>query len=600
MILYKFFATDGEEKVEITLFNNKYAAEKIKINTTYLFYGQVERTLLSCEMSSPDIYAESDQTIMPIYPQTAGLRSSVISSAVKAVLQSFVPLDPLPEAFRKKYGLCTLKEALNSIHFPKTHADIETARKRLVFEELFFLQVGILFQKSTRKDSTDVRISGSYLNDFLNLLPFTLTDAQISAINDCICDMQSGRPMSRIIQGDVGSGKTMVAAALGFMAAKEGYQSVIMAPTEVLAAQHYKTFTKLFNGTGLNIALLSSSNTKSQKTKIKSAVQSGEVQILIGTHAVLENNVVFKNLGVVVTDEQHRFGVEQRTTLSAKGNNPHMLVMSATPIPRTMSLIFYGDLDISVIDTLPRGRQPIETYAIGPDKRDRAFNYIKNHLDQGRQSYIVCPMVEENETLSLASAKKYYEKLKAEDFRGYRVGLLHGRMKPKEKDAVMKSFAAGEIDLLVATTVIEVGIDVPNAVIMLIENAERFGLSQLHQLRGRIGRGTHRSTCILLSEHLNSGAGTRLKFMCSTTDGFKIADEDLRLRGPGDFLGKRQHGLPELKIADLSEDMALFRTAGLAAKELYESDPHLKRAENDCLKGEINRLFLTVKTYGYN
>ncbi len=600
MILYRFSITDGTEACTVTLFNQKYLAAKIELGKTYLFYGKLERNFIKCEMSAPDIYDESDATIMPIYPQTAGLSSSVILKAMEAAMEKYTPVDPLPQSIRDKYGLCDLATALNGIHFPSSMRDIEIARKRLVFEELFFLQTGILFQKSGRQKHTDIIIKGTACREFAELLPFSLTNAQKNAINDCVKDMRSGKPMSRLVQGDVGSGKTMVAAALAFAAAKEGYQSVIMAPTEVLATQHFENLSRIFNDTGIQLALLTGSVTKSKKAKIKEALALGEVDILIGTHAVLEDDVSFKKLGLVVTDEQHRFGVEQRTVLSSKGKSPHMLVMSATPIPRTMSLIFYGDLDISIIDSLPSGRQPIETYLISPDKRARAYNYVKDHLDKGRQAYIVCPMVEENETVDLASAVELYEKLKAQDFASYTVGLLHGKMKPKEKDVVMKSFQSGEIQLLVSTTVIEVGVDVPNAVIMMIENAERFGLSQLHQLRGRIGRGKYKSTCIFVSSYSGGDAGERLKFMCSTLDGFKIADEDLRVRGPGDFIGKRQHGLPELKIADLSEDMELFRAAGLAAKELHTSDPNLEKAENQCLKAEIHKLFETVKTYGYN
>ncbi|MBO5746168.1 MAG: ATP-dependent DNA helicase RecG [Clostridia bacterium] len=600
MVLYKFFANDGEENVEITLFNQKWAAEKLEFGKEFLFYGQVNRTLFSCEMSSPEIYDSTEQTISPVYPQTAGLNSKAISKAIQNALSQFVPDDPLPETLRQKYSLISLKEALFGIHFPKTFRDVEAARKRLVFEELFFLQTGILFQKSSRSNYTPVKISGQFLDEFKTRLPFTLTEAQSNAILQCLNDMQSGRPMSRLVQGDVGSGKTAVAVALSYCAAKENWQSVIMAPTEVLATQHFETFRNLLKNSGINVALLTGSVTKAKKAKIKEAVLNGEYDIVIGTHAVLQDDVCFKRLGLIVTDEQHRFGVEQRTSLTAKGNEPHMLVMSATPIPRTMSLIFYGDLDISIIDSLPRGRQPIATYLIDSSIRQRSYNYIRNHLDQGRQGYIVCPMVEENETADLASAVKYYEDIKENDFKNYTVGLLHGKMKPKEKDAVMKAFASGEIQLLVSTTVIEVGIDVPNAVIMLIENAERFGLSQLHQLRGRIGRGQYASTCILLSDRGGNDTKQRLKFMCSTTDGFKVADKDLELRGPGDFLGKRQHGLPELKIADLSEDMELFRAAGNAAKELYRTDPTLKSPENQCLRTEISTLFKTAKTYGYN
>lgn len=600
MVIYKFFANDGEENVEITLFNQKFVAEKLEFGKEFLFYGVVNRTLLSCEMSSPEIYELSEQNVAPIYPQTAGLNSKAISKIIKTVLEQITPNDPLPEPLRQQYDLVSLKDALWGIHFPKSVKQLEAARKRLVFEELFFLQTGILFQKSSRSAHTPVKITDYALEEFRSTLPFNLTEAQSRAIDDALRDMSSGRPMSRLVQGDVGSGKTMVAAALAFCAARDGWQTVIMAPTEVLANQHYKTFKNLFQNSVINIALLTGSVTKSNKTRIKEAILDGEYDIVIGTHAVLQDDVRFRNLGLIVTDEQHRFGVEQRTSLTNKGNEPHMLVMSATPIPRTMSLIFYGDLDISIIDSLPRGRQPIKTYLIDSSIRKRSYNYIRDHLDQGRQGYIVCPMVEESETADLASAVKYYEDIKENDFKNYSVGLLHGKMKPKEKDAVMKAFAAGEIQLLVSTTVIEVGIDVPNAVIMLIENAERFGLSQLHQLRGRIGRGEHASTCILLSDRHGHETTQRLKFMCSTTDGFKVADEDLRLRGPGDFLGKRQHGLPELKIADLSEDMELFRAAGNAAKQLYKTDPHLKAPENQCLLEEISTLFKTAKTYGYN
>ncbi len=600
MVIYKFFANDGEENVEITLYNQKYVAEKLEFGKEFLFYGLVNRTLFSCEMSAPEIYDISEQNVCPIYPQTAGLNSKAISKVVSTVLAQFVPQDPLPEALREQYGLVSLKDALFGIHFPKSMKQLEAARKRLVFEELFFLQTGILFQKSSRSSYTPVKITDRALTEFRSILPFTLTEAQDTAVKQCLSDMASGRPMSRLVQGDVGSGKTAVAAALAFCASRDGWQTVIMAPTEVLAQQHFKTFENLLKNSGIKAVLLTGSVTKANKTRIKAAILNGEYDIVIGTHAVLQDDVRFKRLGLIVTDEQHRFGVEQRTSLTSKGNEPHMLVMSATPIPRTMSLIFYGDLDISIIGSLPKGRQPIATYLIDSKIRARAYNYIRDHLDQGRQGYIVCPMVEESETTDLASAVKYYEDIKENDFKNYSVGLLHGKMKPKEKDAVMKAFASGEIQLLVSTTVIEVGIDVPNAVIMLIENAERFGLSQLHQLRGRIGRGQHASTCILLSDRHGQETKQRLKFMCSTTDGFKVADEDLRLRGPGDFLGKRQHGLPELKIADLSEDMELFRAAGNAAKELYRTDPHLQLPQNQCLKDEIQALFHTAKTYGYN
>lgn len=600
MVLYKFIANDGDEDMAVTIFNNKYVAESLKLGGEYLFYGKVIRNLIGSEMSAPEIYPVGTDEIIPVYPQTAGLTSKAIHRVVKTALENCIAEETLSEKIKAKYGLCDINEALHNIHCPKNQKNIETARRRLVFEELFFLQTGILFQKSSRTKTTNVKINGNCIRDFAASLPFTLTDAQKSAINDAVKDMRSGKPMSRLVQGDVGSGKTMVAAALSFAAAKEGYQSVIMAPTEVLAVQHFNTLEGLMKNSGIRLGLLVGSMTKTAKTKLKAAVENGEIDILIGTHAVLEDDVNFKSLGLVVTDEQHRFGVEQRTILSSKGNNPHMLVMSATPIPRTMSLIFYGDLDISIIDSLPSGRQPIETYFIGSSKRDRAYSFIKNQLDSGRQAYIVCPAVQENETINIKAATEYYEALKEGEFSGYSVGLLHGKMRPKEKERVMVEFKNGDIQLLISTTVIEVGVDVPNAVIMMIENAERFGLSQLHQLRGRIGRGKYKSTCILVSDFASGETGTRLKFLTKTIDGFKIADEDLRLRGPGDFLGKRQHGLPELKIADLSCDMMLFREAGAAAKELYNTDPLLESEENLAILKEMQKLFKTAKNYGYN
>lgn len=600
MVLYKFIATDGEEDMAVTIFNNKYVAESLKFSGEYLFYGKIIRNLIGCEMSAPEIYPVGTEDIIPVYPQTAGLTSKAISRVIKTALENCDIEETLSDEIKEKYNLCDIKTALHNIHSPKDKQSIDIARRRLVFEELFYLQTGILFQKSSRTKTTNVKINGNCIREFAADLPFTLTDAQKNAINDAVKDMRSGKPMSRLVQGDVGSGKTMVAAALAFAAAKEGYQSVIMAPTEVLAAQHFNTFEKLMKDSGIRLELLVGSRTKTSKAKIKDALRNGEIDILIGTHAVLEDDVDFNSLGLVVTDEQHRFGVEQRTVLSTKGDNPHMLVMSATPIPRTMSLIFYGDLDISIIDTLPSGRQPIETFFIDSAKRERAYAFIKNQLDSGRQAYIVCPAVEENEAINIKAATEYYETLKDGEFSGYSVGLLHGKMRPKEKDRVMTEFKNGNTQLLISTTVIEVGVDVPNAVIMMIENAERFGLSQLHQLRGRIGRGKYKSTCILVSDIKSGDTAERLKFLTKTIDGFKVADEDLRLRGPGDFLGKRQHGLPELKIADLSYDMALFREAGAAAKELYNSDPFLKAQENHAILKEMQKLFKSARTYGYN
>ncbi len=434
-------------------------------------------------------------------------------------------------------------------------------------------------------------VKRNYLNEFEKMLPFSLTNAQRRVINECVADMSSGRPMNRLVQGDVGSGKTAVAAALCYTAAKNGFQSALMAPTEILAEQHYKTVCAITENTGIRCALLTGSVPKKQKEEIKKALKNGEIDLLVGTHALLTEDTEFDRLGLVITDEQHRFGVAQRGKLSAKGNNPHTLVMSATPIPRTLGLIIYGDLDISIIDEYPRGRQQIDTFCVNSSYRQRVYNYIKGFLNEGRQGYIVCPLVEENEALDITSAEEYYEKLKNGEFKGYSIGLLHGKMKPKEKDAVMRAFKDGEIQLLVATTVIEVGIDVPNAVVMVIENAERFGLSQLHQLRGRIGRGSYKSSCILISDSRSEDTRKRLNVIKNNRDGFKIADEDLKLRGPGDFLGSRQHGLPDMKIADIFADREILHSAGREAEKMLVEDPALSLPEHRLLRKEIAELY---------
>jgi ATP-dependent DNA helicase RecG len=389
----------------------------------------------------------------------------------------------------------------------------------------------------------------------------------------------------------VGSGKTAVAAALMFACAKNGFQSALMAPTEILAEQHFATLTSMTEKTGIKCGLLTGALTKKQKTTVKESLKNGEIDVIIGTHALLVDDVEFNNLGLVITDEQHRFGVAQRGKLSSKGENVHTLVMSATPIPRTLGLIIYGDLDVSIIDEYPKGRQKIDTYCVNTSYRERIYNYIKKFLDEGRQGYIVCPLVEENENLDITSAEEYYEQLSANQFKNYSLGLLHGKMKPKEKDALMRKFANNEIQLLISTTVIEVGIDVPNAVIMLIENAERFGLSQLHQLRGRIGRGNFKSDCILISDSTSQDTQKRLNIIKQTTDGFKIADADFELRGPGDFLGKRQHGLPDMKIADLFADREILHLAGKEVEILLQEDPKLKSEENSALRAEIVSLY---------
>lgn len=592
MTVFRFSVYDGTGYASVSIFNNKYLAQKLHEGSSYLFLGKITGTLDRPQLSSPLIRPVDDTGIEPVYPATSKITSSAIRKLIKTALDS-VPTgdDPLPEDIKKNFKLCDLDYAVYNIHFPKSREAFERAKKRLVFEELFILQTGLMLLKGKRKTPTRSVITHDCRNDFFKLLPYSLTNAQRSAVDDCIKDMSSGFAMNRLIEGDVGSGKTAVAAAIMFVAAKNGFQSALMAPTEVLATQHFETISKMFDGTGINAALLTGSTTKKQKGIIKEKILEGYYDIVIGTHAVLTEDTMFDNLGLVITDEQHRFGVAQRANLSKKGENPHTVVMSATPIPRTLGLIIYGDLDISIINEYPKGRQEIETYLVESGLHKRVYNYIKKHLDEGRQGYIVCPLVEENEDGSVVSAEEYYETLSQGEFSSYRLGLLHGKMKPKEKDRVMKEFSEGLIDLLISTTVIEVGIDVPNAAIMVIENAEKFGLSALHQLRGRIGRGKFKSTCVLVSDSKSAATKERLTVIVRNRDGFKIADKDLELRGPGDFLGNRQHGLPDLKIADLFADRDTLRLCGMAAANILEHDPKLRSPEHENLRNEIINLY---------
>ena len=460
------------------------------------------------------------------------------------------------------------------------------------------MQLGLLYVREGSRSKTSVVIKEDKTQEFYSLLPYELTSAQKRCIEECIGDMKTKRPMNRLLQGDVGSGKTSVAAALIYTAVKNGFQCAMMAPTEVLAEQHCKSLSSVFKGK-INIVLLTGSVKSSQKKLIKKSLEDGSAELVVGTHAVISDDVKFKNLGLVITDEQHRFGVNQRTALSNKGKNPHTLVMSATPIPRTLGLIIYGDLDISVIDELPKGRQPIETYCVGTSYHGRLYNFIKKHLDEGRQAYIVCPLVEEGAS-ELVPAQEYAEYLKNSVFSSYSVGLIHGKMKPNEKERIMREFSRGEIRLLVATVVIEVGIDVPNATVMIIENAERFGLSQLHQLRGRIGRGKYKSTCVLVSDAENEEAKSRFKIMCETTDGFKIAEEDLKQRGPGDFLGSRQHGLPELKLANILTDTKILYAAQKQAENIMLADPDLSLPEHRGIKTQVKNIFEKFSGAGIN
>lgn len=592
MTLYKFAAADDSGVIEVTLFNRKYLAENLRQGRSYLFYGKLGYGITLRQMSSPEIMPAEYMGIEPVYAATEGLSSKTIEKIMKnALVYADGMAEVIPQGIREKNGLCDFKTALKSIHFPLERQALESAKRRLVFEELFVLQTGLLFLKRRRRALAGCTVKNNLLEEFKKTLSFKLTGAQERVINECLTDMMSPRPMNRLIQGDVGSGKTAVAAALMYISAGNGFQSALMAPTELLAEQHFKTLCKITENSGIKCALLTGSLTKKQKDEVKAGLKSGEIKVAVGTHALLTDDVVFENLGLVVTDEQHRFGVGQRGRLSSKGNNPHTLVMSATPIPRTLGLIIYGDLDISIIDEYPAGRQKIATYCVDSSYNARVYNYIKKFIAEGRQAYIVCPLVDENEALGIKSASEYYKELSENQFKGYTVGLLHGKMKPKDKENVMRRFAAGEIQLLISTTVIEVGIDVPNAALMVIENAERFGLSQLHQLRGRIGRGEYSSACILISDVKSGDTKRRLDVIKNNTDGFKIADEDLKLRGPGDFLGSRQHGLPDMKIADIFADRETLHLAGKEAEELIKRDPALHDPENAGLRAEIAALF---------
>ena len=591
--LFRTEATDGESVLHLIFFNNRYIPTLLQGGGEYILTGKLILNNGRYEMHSPLIDPILNAgRMMPIYPLTAGLTSRTVETVVANALASYSPeYDVIPGNIRERYKLCSLSYALHNIHFPQSKTDLVIAKRRLIFEELFVLQLGMARLKKRDRGYTDAVIKKDYTEEFLTKLPFTPTTAQSNAISDGIRDMGLHVPMNRLLQGDVGSGKTCVAAALVYTAAKNGIQSALMAPTSILATQHYNSFRTLFDGSGISVALLLGSTKPKEKREIKKKIANGEIDLVIGTHAIIQKDVSFKKLGLIITDEQHRFGVSQRMRLAAKGKNPHTLVMSATPIPRTLALIIYGDLDLSILNELPPGRQKIATYVVDSSYHERVYNFIKKHLDRGLQAYIVCPLVEDNDALDLTSASEYAEKLKATAFKGYTAELLHGKMKQKDKDAVMADFVSGKTQLLIATTVIEVGVDVPNAVVMVIEDAERFGLSQLHQLRGRVGRGKEKSTCVLISDAKGDAAKKRLDIMRKSNDGFLIAEEDLRLRGPGDFFGEKQHGLPMLHIADMLEDMVICNQARDAAQEIIADDPTLEKEENLPLNKEIETLF---------
>lgn len=589
LTLYKCNFSDGETVIRVTIFNNKYLAKALRTFDDYILYGKVEKTFTSASMSSPQIERADKAEVHPIYPTTEKLSVKAISNSVRNALALVGKIpETLSNDILKKYDLVSLDFATRQIHFPSDEKNIEPARHRLIFDELLTLQLGLLKLKEKDVKGNSCKIKKDFTNEFYSLLPFTPTGAQQRAVADCIEDMQSDRMMNRLIQGDVGSGKTAVAGAVIYTVIKNGAQAALMAPTEILATQHFESFKKLFASTDVRVALLTGSVKAGEKKEIKRALCNGEIDLIVGTHALIQNDVEFENLGLVCTDEQHRFGVQQRANLAMKGDNPHLMVMSATPIPRTLGLIIYGDLDISLLDELPPGRQEIRTDVVTSAYHKRIYKFIRDAVDRGEQAYIVCSLVDEGES-DLISAKEYADNLAKNEFVGYSVGLLHGKMKPAEKDRVMQSFAEGETQILVSTTVVEVGVDVPNATVMLIENADRFGLSQLHQLRGRVGRGKNKSYCILVSDNKSDSSRERLQVMKHTSNGFDIADYDLKSRGPGDFFGKRQHGLPDLKIADMLEDTETLRQCRECALKMLESDPRLDGYPELCER--INNMF---------
>ncbi len=592
LVIYKAVATDYVNDITITIYNSDYMFNKLEVGKTFILYGKITGSLIRKEISSPIIVSDDDNKIQPIYNLTEGLVVSLVRNCVSNALLYFndTLVETLPKKIVQEHGLCSLQFALQNIHFPTNMQDVDIARKRLIFDELFVLQIGMLMLKKKNNKLVANKMQDVDIKEFTDKLPFELTDAQKNAISDCVKDMSSKYSMNRLVQGDVGSGKTVVAAACCYIAYKNGFQSALMAPTEILANQHFETFKSFLEPLGVNVCLLTGSVSAKEKKQIKEKIKSGGYSVIIGTHAIITDTTIFKNLSFVITDEQHRFGVDQRTSLSKKGNNPHKLVMSATPIPRTLSFIIYGDLDVSILDELPAGRMPVDTYAVTGKLRERAFNFVKQHIEDGEQAYIVCPMIEENEN-DVKSVTEYAEILSRSSLSEVNIGILHGKLSATKKDKIMQDFKNHKLDLLLSTTVVEVGVDVPNATIMLIENADRFGLSQLHQLRGRVGRGDKKSHCILITDTTKEESKKRLKILASTNDGFKISEKDLAIRGPGDFFGNRQHGLPKFKIADMSQDMDILKLARKSAKDIYEQDKELKLPEHKVIKDLVSKLF---------
>ncbi|HIY16791.1 MAG TPA: ATP-dependent DNA helicase RecG [Candidatus Intestinimonas stercorigallinarum] len=611
---------DGTSAMLVTFFNQGYVRQALHRGEEYILYGRVELMGNHRQMTNPQ-FEEAGRPwacgrIMPVYPLTAGITNHLLAGLVERALHELPPpAETLPGDLRARHGLAPAADCWRSIHFPPDEDALNAARRRFAFEELFYLSLGLALLRERRSRGQGPAFGETALEDFYKLLPFALTGAQRRALEEAAADLAVARPMNRLVQGDVGSGKTAVAAGCAWLAVRSGWQCAMMAPTEILAEQHARTLSAMLAPAGIEVGLLTGSMKVSEKRKVLAALESGALPFVVGTHALLSQGVAFRRLGLVITDEQHRFGVEQRAALAAKANtpkdppqagcrlcgeggveedfSPNVLVMSATPIPRTLALIIYGDLDVSVIDELPPGRVPVKTVLVGESKRQRMYGFVRDQVREGRQVYIVCPAVEENPegAWDLKAVTEYARTLGEEVFPELRVGLVHGRMKAREKEAAMAAFTAGETDILVSTTVIEVGVDVPNASLIIIENADRYGLSQLHQLRGRVGRGQHQSWCVLVSDNRSPDTRARLKVLTQTNDGFRIAEEDLKLRGPGDFFGARQHGLPALRVADLNTDTRVLKEAQEAAAGLLAEDPDLSRPEHRPLLEKVRRLF---------
>lgn len=608
MVITRAELADETGHIMAVWYNQGYLKNALKMGEKYIFTGTVSRKYSRIEITSPEFEKLDSEIlgagrIVPVYALTKGMSQKVLRGMIKSTIENISEQLPefLPKKIRMEYKLCDRNFAIMNIHFPESDDKFFIARHRLVFEELFLLQTA-LFKFKQNYNKPDVGLVFKKINNIIPVcekaLGFSFTNAQKKVISEIEKDVCCGNTMNRLVQGDVGSGKTAVAMAAALLAINSGYQAVIMTPTEVLASQHYESFKQFFDCFNIEVCLLSGSLKKKEKDLAIEKIASGQAKMIIGTHALIQKNVKFFNLGLVITDEQHRFGVRQRTLLSEKGNNPHIMVMTATPIPRTLAIILYGDLDISIIDELPPGRQKIDTRAVNSTYNHRIYTFIRKHLDAGHQAYIVCPIIEESDSIDAKAVMTLVDEIADTEFRDYSVGILHGKMKNDEKNKVMTEFAEGKIQVLVSTTVIEVGINVPNATIMLIENAERFGLSQLHQLRGRVGRGKDASYCILVTDSKGKVTRERMKIMQKTNDGFEIAETDLKLRGPGEFFGTMQHGLPQLKIANLYKDAQTLKESQSAARKLLKEDRELKKDENALLAERIVKMFSSVEKIG--